>query len=111
MNGLRYGCMPENLCIPANTAGQVLSKSKDRQQFESPEQKALKKKIHRALLEARNAQHNGDHEAARKIVRQIMAEAAPEAYRASLEGGFNWVVETLKPLDELMLPDDDSDEH
>lgn len=68
------------------------------------EKKELKKKIHRALLEARNALHRGEEVKAREIVRQVMAEAAPLAYRASLEGGFNWVVEELKPLDELMLP-------
>jgi len=68
---------------------------------------ALKKKIHRALVEARNAQHRGDEEAARAIVRQIMAEAAPAAYEASKEGSFNWVVEALKPLDDLLLPDEE----
>ncbi len=67
----------------------------------------LKKKIHRALVEARSAQHRGDQEAAREIVRKIMTEAAPTALEASREGAFNWVVEALKPLDELMLPDDD----
>ncbi len=72
------------------------------------EKQALKKKIHRALVEARNAIHRGDEEAARAIVKQIMEEAAPFAYEAGKEGGFNWVVEALKPLDELMLPDDDS---
>jgi hypothetical protein len=72
-----------------------------------PDQKAaLKKKIHRALVEARNAQHRGDEEAVRVIVSRIMAEAVPAAYEASKEGTFNWVVEALKPLDDLLLPDD-----
>ena len=72
-----------------------------------PDQKAmLKKIIHRALVDARKAQHRGDEEAARSIVRQIMTEAAPAAYEASKEGSFNWVVEALKPLDDLLLPDD-----
>lgn len=70
------------------------------------EKTMLKKKIHRALVEARSAQHRGDEAAARAIVRQIMAEAAPAAYEASKEGAFNWVVEALKPLDDLLLPDD-----
>jgi protein involved in temperature-dependent protein secretion len=70
--------------------------------------RALKKKIHRALFEARNALHSGDEETARKITRQIMAEAAPAALEASKEGSFNWVVEALKPLDDLLLPDDES---
>ena len=73
------------------------------------EKKTLKKKIHRALVEARKARYRGNEEKAREIIRQMMAEAAPAAYQASLEGGFNWVVEALKPLDEFMLPDDDPD--
>jgi len=68
--------------------------------------KLLKKKIHRALVEAREAQHRGDEEKARAVVRKIMLEAAPAAYEASKEGAFNWVVEALKPLDDLFLPDD-----
>ncbi len=75
--------------------------------FRLQNREQLKKKIHRALVEARSAQHRGDEEAARDIVRKIMTEAAPAAYEASKTGGFNWVVEALKPLDELMLPDDD----
>ncbi len=110
VNGF-YGCMPDNRTSSWYSRPGILKKSNDRQPSESREKKALKKKIHRALLEARNAQHNGDHEAAREIVRQMMAEAAPAAYRASLEGGFNWVVEALKPLDELMLPDDNNHDH
>ncbi|MGM0688042.1 MAG: hypothetical protein ACQESO_00485 [Bacillota bacterium] len=69
----------------------------------------MKNKIHRALVDARNALHRGDEEAARGIVRQIMSEAAPAAFEASKEGAFNWVVEELKPLDELLLPDDPED--
>lgn len=74
----------------------------------SRKKRALKKKIHRALFEARNALHSGDEESARKIIRQVMAEAAPAALEAGKEGSFNWVVEALKPLDELLLPDDES---
>ena len=71
------------------------------------EKQALKKKIHRALVEARKARFNGDEEEVRNIVQQIISEAAPAAYKASREGAFNWVVEELKPLDELLLPDDE----
>jgi len=78
---------------------------KDKKPYRRENQKILKKKIHRALVEARSALHRGDEEAAREIVRKIMAEAAPAAYEASKEGSFNWVVEALKPLDELMLPE------
>jgi hypothetical protein len=67
----------------------------------------IKKKIHRALVEARNARYHGDEEAVRDIISRIMADAAPVAYKASKEGSFNWVVEALKPLDEMLLPDDD----
>lgn len=77
----------------------------DKKPFRSQDRELLKKKIHRALFEARSALHRGDEEAAREIVRKIMAEAAPAAYEASKEGSFNWVVEALKPLDELMLPE------
>ncbi len=81
----------------------------DREKYNRPlrtsEKEKLKKNIHRALVEARSALHRGDEETARAIVRKIMAEAAPAAYEASKEGGFNWVVEALKPLDELMLPE------
>ncbi len=69
--------------------------------------RALKKKVHRALFEARNALHSGDEETARKIIRQVIADAAPAALEASKEGSFNWVVEVLKPLDDLLLPDDE----
>jgi len=85
-----------------------MSRDINNQHFRPGEKKALKKKIHRALVEARKARYRGDEEKAREIIRKMMAEAAPAAYRASLEGGFNWVVEALKPLDEFMLPDDDS---
>ncbi len=87
--------------------GRKMTDFKNRQPFTDREKEALKKKIHRALLEARNAQHEGDHEVARAIVRKMMSEAAPAAYRANLEGGFNWVVEALRPLDEMLLPEDE----
>lgn len=74
--------------------------------FTAREKAELKKKIHRALVEARNAQYRGEHGEARSIVQRAMAEAAPAAYRAGLGGGHNWVVEELKPLDDLLLPDD-----
>lgn len=67
----------------------------------------LKKKIHRALVDARNARYQGDEDAVKNIISRIMADAAPAAYKASKEGSFNWVVEALKPLDEMLLPDDD----
>lgn len=67
----------------------------------------LKKKIHRALVEARKARYRGDEEAVKEIISRIMADAAPAAYKASREGPFNWVVEALKPLDEMLLPDDE----
>ncbi len=67
----------------------------------------LKKKIHRALVEARNARYQGDEEAVKDIISRIMADAAPAAYKASKEGPFNWVVEALRPLDEMLLPDDE----
>jgi len=86
-----------------------MGNNKNKKPFRSDDRKTLKKKIHRALIEARNALHRGDEEAARAIVRQIMSEAAPAAYEASKEGAFNWVVEALKPLDELLLPDDPED--
>lgn len=84
-----------------------MKKNQKNRPLRSRKRQELEKKIHRALVEARNAQHRGDEEEARAIVRQIMREAAPAAFEASKEGGFNWVVEALKPLDELMLPDDD----
>ncbi len=77
----------------------------DNKPFRPQNRNQLKKKIHRALVEARKAQYRGDEEAAREIVRKVMAEAAPAALEASKEGGFNWVVEALKPLDDLMLPE------
>ncbi len=86
------------------TARQV-DNEKDKKPFRSSDKEALKKKIPRALVETRKAQHEGDEETARKIVREIMAEAAPAALEASKEGSFNWVVEALKPLDELLLPE------
>ncbi|MGM0651316.1 MAG: hypothetical protein ACQES4_00810 [Bacillota bacterium] len=82
-----------------------MTKGKDKYPFRSGDKEALKKKIHRALVEARNAQHRGDEKTAREIVRKTMAEAAPAALEASKECSFNWVVEALKPLDELMLPE------
>ncbi len=75
--------------------------------FRSGEKEALKKKIHRALVEARKARYRGDEKNVREIINQVMSEAAPAAHRASLEGGFNWVVEELKALDDLLLPDDE----
>jgi len=84
-----------------------MSHSSFNKPFTDREKKEIKKNIHRALLEARKARYRGDEEKAREIVRKAMAEAAPAAHRASMEGGFNWVVEALKPLDELLLPDDD----
>ncbi len=86
-----------------------MTKDKNKQPFRRGEKEALKKKIHRALVEARKARYEGDEEKAREIIRQTMAEAVPAAHRASREGGFNWVVEALKPLDDFMLPDDDPD--
>lgn len=85
-----------------------MSRDINNQPFRGSEKEALKKKIHRALVEARKARYQGDEEKARDIIRRTMAEAVPAAHRASLEGGFNWVVEALKPLDEFLLPDDDS---
>lgn len=82
-----------------------MDKEKDKKPFRPSDKEVLKKKIHRALVEARKAQYQGDEETARNIVREIMAEAAPSALEASKEGTFNWVVEALKPLDELMLPE------
>ncbi|MBM4236839.1 MAG: hypothetical protein FJ152_10325 [Firmicutes bacterium] len=70
------------------------------------EEKILKKKVHRSLFEAREAIFRGDEEAARRIVHKVIKESAPLAYKASLSGGFNWVVEILKPLDDLFLPDE-----
>lgn len=78
-----------------------------KQPFRSGDKEALLKNIHRALVEARSASYRGDEEELRQIVRKIMAEAAPAAYEASKEGSFNWVVEALKPIDELLLPDDE----
>jgi len=76
--------------------------------FRSGEKEALKKKIHRALVEARKARYCGDEIKVREIITRVMSEAAPAAHRASQQGGFNWVVEELKPLDEMLLPDDES---
>ena len=76
----------------------VLSKSR--------EEKILKKKVHRALFEARKALYSNDEEEARRIVRKVVEESASLAYQVNLEGGFNWVIEFLKPLDELLLPDE-----
>ncbi|OPL15060.1 MAG: hypothetical protein AVO34_00700 [Firmicutes bacterium ML8_F2] len=71
--------------------------------------KVLENKIHRALVEARTALHNGDKKNARKIARRIMKEAAPFAYEAKIQGNFNWVIKALEPIDELFLPDDPED--
>lgn len=88
-----------------------MSRDKSKKTFQNREREVLKKKIHRALVEARNARHCGDEEQVELIVRQTIKEAAPAAYEANREGSFNWVVEALKPLDELLLPDDtDPDE-
>lgn len=78
-----------------------------KQPFRSGDKEALLRKIHRALVEARSARYREDEEEVRKIVQKIMAEAAPAAYEASKEGRFNWVVEALRPIDELLLPDDE----
>lgn len=95
----------ERQLFPTGGTARQMDKEKDKKPFRSTDKEALKKKIHRALVEARKAQHRGDEETARKIVREIMAEAAPAALEASKEGSFNWVVEALKPLDELLLPE------
>lgn len=79
----------------------------DDKPIKQKEIEALKKKIHRALVEARNARYQGDEAEVRQIIKRIMTEAAPAAYKASKEGAFNWVVEALKPLDEMFLPDDE----
>lgn len=71
------------------------------------EKEAVKKKIHRALVEARNARYEGDEALVHEIIKRAIAEAAPAAYKASKEGAFNWVVEELKPLDDMLLPDDE----
>ncbi len=71
------------------------------------EKEALKRKIHRALVEARSARYRGDEVAVKSIIKDIMATAAPAAFKASREGAFNWVVEELKPLDEMLLPDEE----
>ena len=86
-----------------------MDEGKERKPYRSSDREVLKKKIHRALVEARNARHQGDEEKVNQIVRQVIREAAPAAYEASKEGSFNWVVEALKPLDELLLPDGDDD--
>jgi hypothetical protein len=78
-----------------------------KQPFRSGDKEVLLRKIHRALVEARSASYRGDEEEVRKIIKKIMAEAAPAAYEASKEGSFNWVVEALKPIDDLLLPDDE----
>ena len=72
----------------------------------SKEEKILKKKVHRALFEARKAIYRDDEEEARRIVRKVIEESAPLAYQVTLSGGFNWVIEILKPLDDLFLPDE-----
>lgn len=84
-----------------------MSSDYDDQKLRPEEKEALKKKIHRALVEARKARYSGDEDAVREIIKHIMAEVAPAAYKASKEGSFNWVVEALKPLDEMLLPDDE----
>jgi hypothetical protein len=81
----------------------------DDKPMKQKEIEALKKKIHRALVEARNARYQGDEAEVRQIISRIMSEAAPAAYKASKEGAFNWVVEALKPLDEMLLPDEQAD--
>ena len=70
------------------------------------EEKILKKQVHRSLFEAREALFRGDEEEARCIVQKVIKESVPLAYKASLSGGFNWVIEILKPLDDLFLPDE-----
>ncbi len=72
----------------------------------SKEEKILKKKVHRALFEARKAIYRDNEEEARRIVRKVIEESAPLAYQVTLSGGFNWVIEILKPLDDLFLPDE-----
>lgn len=72
----------------------------------SKEEKILKKKVHRALFEARKAIYRDDEEEARRIVRKVIEESAPLAYQVTLSGEFNWVIEILKPLDDLFLPDE-----
>ena len=84
-----------------------MSSDQPKQPFRSGDKEALLRKIHRSLVEARSARSRGDEEEVRKIVRKIMAGAAPAAYEASKEGSFNWVVEALRPIDELLLPDDE----
>ncbi len=84
-----------------------MSNNKSGEPFRGSEKEELKKKIHRALVEARTALYQDRREEARAIVYRIMAEAAPAARRAASDGAFNWVVEELKPLDELLLPEDD----
>ncbi|MDY6827592.1 MAG: hypothetical protein SVV67_10595 [Bacillota bacterium] len=71
----------------------------------------LENKIHRALVEARTALHNGDEQSARKIARRIMKEAAPAAYEVTKQGSFNWVIKALEPIDELFLPDHGPEEN
>jgi hypothetical protein len=71
------------------------------------EKRILEKKVHRALFDVRKAIYMNDEAEARRIVRNVIKDAAPLAYQASFEGGFNWVVEILKPLDDLFLPDDE----
>ena len=72
----------------------------------SKEEKILKKKVHRALFEARKAIYRDNEEEPRRIVRKVIEESAPLAYQVTLSGGFNWVIEILKPLDDLFLPDE-----
>ena len=86
--------------------GDTVSKGPGGKAYRPKDKEELLRKIHRALFKARNALHRGDEAEARAIVRQIMSEAAPAALEAGRENGFNWVVEALKPLDELLLPDD-----
>ena len=73
--------------------------------FRSGDDKALKKKIHRALVEARSARYRGDEAEVERIIRETIVAAAPAAMKAGREGSFNWVVEALRPLDEMLLPD------
>lgn len=67
----------------------------------------LRKKVHHALVAARNAHYRNDEAEARLIVRKVFEESAALAYKVGLEGDCNWAIEILKPLDELFLPDDD----
>ncbi len=74
--------------------------------FRSRVEKILEKKVHRAIFEARKAIYQKDEDKARRIVRKVIEESAPLAYRVAVSGKFNWVIEILKPLDDLFLPDE-----